>query len=96
MSVDEAKKTIQNNGFKTKVVGDGETVVDQLPKPGVSVTEQSTVIIYTEEIDEEKYATVPDVTGKSVAEARRTLEEYGLNFEAVGARAKLGQRRVCC
>ena len=85
MSVDTAKKSIQETGFKVKVVGDGEVVVDQLPKPGVSVTENSTVIIYTEEIDEEKYATVPDVTGKSVAEARRMLEDYGLNFEAVGA-----------
>lgn len=85
LSVADAKAKLQAQGLKVKVVGDGEQVKDQLPKPGISITQSSTVMIYTEEIDEEKYVTVPDVSGKSVAETRRTLEECGLNFEAVGA-----------
>lgn len=87
MSVDEAKEILTNSGFKIRVSGNSEitTVEDQLPKPGASIIEGSTVIIYTEPIDEEKPVSVPDVSGLSVAEARRTLEEYGLNFEAVGA-----------
>ncbi|MDY3929888.1 MAG: penicillin-binding transpeptidase domain-containing protein [Clostridia bacterium] len=87
MSVDEAKEILTNSGFKIRVSGNSEitTVEDQLPKPGASIIEGSTVIIYTEPIDEEKLVSVPDVSGLSVAESRRTLEEYGLNFEAVGA-----------
>ena len=87
LSVDEAKEILTNSGFKTRVSGSSEitTVEDQLPKPGASIIEGSTVIIYTEPIDEENLVTVPDVTDLSVAEARRVLEEYGLNFEAVGA-----------
>ena len=42
-------------------------------------------IIYTEEIDEERLVTVPDVSGMSVSSARSEMEDYGLNFEAVGA-----------
>ncbi len=87
MSVDEAKKVIQNAGFKVRVSGNAELeqVVDQLPKPGASIISGSTVIIYTEEINEEKLMTVPDVSGMSVEAARQQLEDYGLNFEAVGA-----------
>lgn len=85
MEVDAAKANITDMGFKVKVVGDGDTAVDQLPKPGVTVTDGSTVIIYTEELDEEQYVTVPDVSGMTLKNARQTLEDYGLNFEAVGA-----------
>lgn len=87
MSVEEAKKVIQNAGFKVRVSGNTELnqVVDQLPKPGASIISGSTVIIYTEEINEEKLITVPDVSGMSVDAARQQLEDYGLNFEAVGA-----------
>ncbi len=87
MSVEEAKKTIEAAGFKVRISGnsDAEAVVDQLPKPGASITSGSTVIIYTEEIDKNKLMTVPDVSGMSVEAARKQLEDYGLNFEAVGA-----------
>lgn len=87
MSVEEAKKTIEAAGFKVRISGSGdaEAVVDQLPKPGASITSGSTVIIYTEEIDKNKLMTVPDVSGMSVEAARKQLEDYGLNFEAVGA-----------
>lgn len=85
MNVSEAEQQAKNEGFKVRVVGDGETVLDQLPKPSVTVSEKSTVILYTEEGDDGKYATVPDVKGMSPAAAKRQLEDYGLNFEAVGA-----------
>ncbi len=87
LSVEAAKEALTNSGFKVRVSGnsEAETVVDQLPKPGSSVMLESTVIIYTEEIDEEKLITVPDISGMSYAAVRRELEDYGLNFEAVGA-----------
>ena len=84
-AVEEAKTVAQEAGFKVRVVGEGETVLDQLPKPSVTVGKDSTVILYTEEGDEGKYATVPDVSGMSPSAAKAQLEDYGLNFEAVGA-----------
>jgi len=81
----EAKKLAQDAGFKVRVVGDGETVLDQLPKPNVTVGEKSTIILYTLEGEDGKYTSVPDVSGMSPAAAKQQLEDYGLNFEAVGA-----------
>lgn len=85
ISVDEAKTNANNAGLKIRVVGDNDMVVDQLPKPGAVVEQGAMVIIYTEETDEGKYSTVPDVSGMSPANAKAQLEDYGLNFEAVGA-----------
>ncbi len=85
MTVEKAKETAKSAGFKIRVVGEGETVIDQLPKPSISVGEGATVIVYTEDSDEGKFATVPDIKGMSPLAAKRELEDYGLNFEAVGA-----------
>ena len=95
MSVNEAKSKISQAGFKARIKGEGDEVVDQLPKPGVSIMADSTVIIYTEEIPEDNYVSVPDVTGLSAANARAELEDYGLNFAVSGAgHASSGARAV--
>lgn len=85
MTADEAKSTLEKSGLKTKVVGEGSAVVDQLPKPGSSITNGSTVILYMEENNDESEVTVPNVIGLSVADAKARLESAGLNFEAIGA-----------
>jgi len=86
-TVEEAMEIIKNAGFKVRRSGNEELdmVEDQLPKPGVSIMEDSTVIIYTEPVDPDNLTTVPDVSGMTVEAARQQLEDYGLNFEAVGA-----------
>lgn len=60
-------------------------IADQLPKPGVSVSEGATVVIYTGDIPEDNLIAVPDVTGLSIGEAKAVLENAGLNFELSGA-----------
>ena len=85
LDVNDAKSKAEKNGFKIRVVGEGETVLDQLPKPSVTVRDGSTLVVYTEDSDEGKYSTVPDVKGLSPAAAKSQLEDYGLNFESVGA-----------
>ena len=49
------------------------------------LNEDSTVILYTEEIDKTHTVTVPNLKGMSVDNAKYTLEMSGLNFEIVGA-----------
>ncbi len=85
MAVKEARTAVTDNKFYVKVVGDGDTVVDQLPKPGVMLGAQSTVILYTEKDTKISTVTVPNLKGMSVSDAKYTLEKRGLNFEVVGA-----------
>ena len=85
MDLTEAKKAIADKKLNVQVRGDGDTVVDQLPKPGTMLNEDSTVILYTEEIDKTHTVTVPNLKGMSVDNAKYTLEMSGLNFEIVGA-----------
>ena len=82
----EAKKAITDAGLKYTVSGEDEEIVSQLPKPGVMMNEDSIIILYTEEKDDEDIEIeVPDVTGLSVEEARYSLEVKNLNFEVAGA-----------
>ena len=85
MDLTEAKKAIVDKKLNVQVRGDGDTVVDQLPKPGTMLNEDSTVILYTEEIDKTHTVTVPNLKGMSVDNAKYTLVMSGLNFEIVGA-----------
>jgi len=84
-AVASAKQMIANKKLNIKVVGNGDTVLDQLPLPGVNVSENSTVIVYTQERDENKKVAVPDLTGLTPEQAKKRLSDLGLNFEVGGA-----------
>ena len=81
-----AQSAITDQGFLVRVVGDGETVLNQLPQPGNMLLKNSTVILYTEETDEDDLMVeVPDVVGATVSDARDILQAYSLNFKVEGA-----------
>lgn len=81
---DSAVSTIEALGLKVNVVGSGETIVRQVPTVGNSMPKDCTVVLYTEENSEPKYVKVPDLTGKTVAEANKKLTNLGLNLKPVG------------
>ncbi len=83
--INSAKEMIAAKGLNIKVSGNGETVLDQLPKPGVSVAENSTIIVYTQERDENKKVAVPNLEGLTAEQAKKRLTDAGLNFEVGGA-----------
>lgn len=83
-SVEEAKKQLEAEGFAVKTVGEGETVQQQLPKPGATLAKGSDVIIYTEEGEVAKVK-VPDVTGMRLSDAKLAIHNAGLNIEVLGA-----------
>lgn len=85
MSVEAAKEAVGGKKLNIKVVGNGDTVLDQLPKPGISIGENATVIVYTQERDANKKVTVPNLSGLSISAAKQKLTELGLNFEIAGA-----------
>lgn len=80
----EAKQTLTGLNFKVRIIGDGDTVTEQLPKPGIMLNENSVVILYTGDA-EVSNVMVPDVSGMSYAKAKETLMDYNLNFEVAGA-----------
>jgi len=83
-SKDEAISKLSQDGFKTSVVGDGTTVVKQVPKAGTRLQKGATVIVYTTD-QEPQTVTVPSVTGQSILQANSTIVSSGLNFKLSGA-----------
>lgn len=83
-SLEEAKKTLDDLGLEYRVTGDGDTVTDQLPVAGISIQPDNTVVLYCGENKPTDKVTVPDVSGMSIAAARRQLEDYGLYMKQNG------------
>ena len=48
MNIDEAKKTLKELGLEVEIIGEGETVTDQLPKKGIQVNTKTKVTIYVQ------------------------------------------------
>ena len=46
MSIEEAKKSLKNLGLEVEINGEGDTVIDQLPKKGIQINEGTEVMIY--------------------------------------------------
>ncbi|MGM9935992.1 MAG: penicillin-binding transpeptidase domain-containing protein [Candidatus Ornithomonoglobus sp.] len=84
-TLSEAKASLEDKSLKYIVKGTGETVVDQLPAPDEQLEEDSVVIIYTQDRDENDMVKVPDLKGTSVSDAKYILNNCGLNFEISGA-----------
>jgi len=83
-SVSEARNQLKETGFVPRVMGGGDTVIDQLPKPGAALEMGSTVFIYTEGA-EASNVKVPNVLGMDVSEVKAVLEARGLNLEIIGS-----------
>lgn len=82
-SLDDAKSKLSSLGLKAKVIGEGTTVVDQMPRGG-NIAEGGTVILYTESGLTPQTAVVPNVVGKTPAEANQILVNAGLNVSLDG------------
>ena len=85
-----AKGKITNAKLTYKVVGNGEKVVDQIPKSTESLHSGGVVILYTEESTQASVATVPDFTGLSVSSANATAKNAGLNIQFAGNTSSSG------
>ncbi|MBQ4159711.1 MAG: PASTA domain-containing protein [Clostridia bacterium] len=84
MKVMEAAEAVTALGFGYKVIGEGEVVDEQLPKPGATLAKGSTVLLYTTGSVIEQ-VTVPDFTGQTMDSVRTQLQELGLNLEILGS-----------
>ena len=94
-TVSEAEKILKNSGFSTKTYVNGDAnntlVVDQTPKPGVSLSKNSVVVLYGEGNDVATSVTVPDLKGMTASQASNTLKEKNLNISIEGSGTVISQ-----
>ena len=86
MEIAAAKKKLSDMGLKYTIIGGGDKVVRQMPSSSAIVNSGSVVVLYTENV-ENNMVTVPDVTGKYLAQVKSSLSSNGLNLSIVGAGA---------
>ncbi len=77
-----AEETLANLELQSYVVGEGETVVAQVPSRSSSIPRNGKVILYTEENYETQYTEVPDVVGHSLSDVNYLLTSANINFKA--------------
>ena len=85
LALSNARNSIKNVLLESKVIGNGDVVVNQFPKYGTKLPEGGVVILYTEETEEKKNVLVPDVSGMSASNAMKVLVNTGLNIKFAGA-----------
>lgn len=80
-SVSIAKETLETQGLKVTVIGNGDKVMAQVPVRGSQVPRNGKVILYTEEGYKTEYTPVPNVIGRSLSEVNTILTNANLNFK---------------
>ena len=85
-TITEAEKILKEKGFTTKISTSNDknstVVTDQVPKPGVSLSKGSIIMLYDQ--DTRISSTVPDLTGKGKYQAASELKAANLNIDADG------------
>ena len=94
LTVDEAKAQIESDGLTCEVVGNGTTVVGQMPITGTTVAKGGIVVLYTENNYSAEYVEVPEMKGYTVDDANYIMTSCGLNFIAKGASTDNGSAVV--
>lgn len=80
--IENVKTTLESNGMKYIIIGNGNKVVKQIPKPKETITSNDTVFLITNDSN----ITVPNVWGLSSKNAKELLQELGIkvNLDGVG------------
>lgn len=83
-SVKAVTDNLKNQNINYTVIGNGNTIIDQIPAADVSILKStSTIYLYTEKREEE-YTIVPSVVGLNIKEANILLTNSGLNVRING------------
>lgn len=82
-SLDEAKKTLEENNLNFVVVGDDSTVTRQCPSGADTIPNGGTVYLYTDD-SEKQTVIVPNFNGLTVNEAKDLTSSSNLNIQIAG------------
>lgn len=78
LPLSQAQQTLREAGLDYRMIGQGETVTDQLPFAGSVIQQGSQVILYLGESPSEELEEMPGVTGFTYSDAAKLLGSYGL------------------
>ena len=84
-SAADAKAALTAAGFACTTVGSGDTVTDQTPAGGAIVPNNASIVLYLGVEKPNAPSTVPNVVGKTPAEANKALTNAGLIMKVTGA-----------
>ena len=84
-SAADAKAALKAAGFACTTVGSGDTVTDQTPAGGAIVPNNASIVLYLGVEKPNVPSTVPNVVGKTPAEANKALTNAGLIMKVTGA-----------
>lgn len=82
MSLTEARSALTEAGLNCRVIGDGDTVTDQLPRAGAVIASGSEVLLYAGQSPSPAEETMPDLRGLSYEAAIEKLRGLGLYVTA--------------
>lgn len=72
-------------GFRVRMVGRGNNVIEQVPAPGITVESGYQVILFLETSTETEKISIPSLAGKSVREAVQVLNFLGMSVKIRGS-----------
>lgn len=89
LTVKEAEEKLKAFGLKYTLAEEGAdgnaTVYNQTPKPDFAVPQSATIILYTNQNQQELPAKMPDLANKTVDEATAAMKQAGLNMRIQGS-----------
>ena len=83
-SAADAKSRLEAAGFACRTVGSGDTVTDQTPAGGAIVPGNASIVLYLGAEKPDTPVKVPNVVGRTAAEANRMLTNAGLIMKVSG------------
>lgn len=88
-TITEGIKVLKDLGFSVEIDFEGDrnstAISDQLPAPGTTLKKGSIIKLYADENDVRVSVEVPQVIGKTIAEAEAMLKQVGLNINVSGS-----------
>lgn len=91
--VSNAQAEATASGLKPKVIGEGTTVIRQVPERGVMMDRDGTILLYTDDRDLQTVS-VPNLSGLNVQQANQQLTNSGLNILLAGGAANNANSRA--
>lgn len=88
LTIGEAKSAFAGSKLNYRIVGDGDTILSQVPIGGSSLQAGSTVLLYSED-ESKSITTVPNVVGMGVVESNAAITNAGLNIRIVNNSSKV-------
>ena len=83
-TVTVACNQIKSQGLEYYVVGNGPTVLRQMPESGAAIPKGGQVVLYTDDTSAEKTVKVPDFKGMTLTQANKAAAAAGVNVLVTG------------